>query len=175
MCIGLRCCRRGGKNQVDRENAMKQRTRLTTLHHAPASVLYHSSARALALCKRVPYESYLLVLTEHSLQHDSTFLNVVLRFPLSHPFRYFFPCLEKILNWDAWDGMHFSRNGITECIRMGMGSKTSSKASMGGTVEESERLHCVITEKDAAITALQVRCRFLIARCHKLVFIRRPM
>ncbi len=43
--------------------------------------------------------------------------------------------------------------------RMGLGSKTSSKASMGGGAggaEENERLHCVITEKDAAITALQV-------------------
>lgn len=41
---------------------------------------------------------------------------------------------------------------------MGLGSKTSSKASMGGAgAEENERLHCVITEKDAAITALQVR------------------
>ncbi|CBN75573.1 conserved unknown protein [Ectocarpus siliculosus] len=40
--------------------------------------------------------------------------------------------------------------------RMGLGSKTSSKASMGGAgAEENERLHCVITEKDAAITALQ--------------------
>ncbi|CAM9268465.1 unnamed protein product [Pylaiella littoralis] len=40
--------------------------------------------------------------------------------------------------------------------RMGLGSKTSSKASMGvGGAEENERLHCVITEKDAAITALQ--------------------
>lgn len=39
---------------------------------------------------------------------------------------------------------------------MGMGSKTSSKASLGGLAEENERLHCVITEKDAAITALQV-------------------
>lgn len=41
---------------------------------------------------------------------------------------------------------------------MGLGSKTSSKASMGGSggAEENERLHCVITEKDAAITALQV-------------------
>eukprot|EP00903_Cladosiphon_okamuranus_P015625 g14428.t2 len=41
--------------------------------------------------------------------------------------------------------------------RTGLGSKTSSKASMGGSggAEETERLHCVITEKDAAITALQ--------------------
>lgn len=38
-----------------------------------------------------------------------------------------------------------------------MGSKTSSRASLGAGAEENERLHCVITEKDAAITALQVR------------------
>lgn len=44
---------------------------------------------------------------------------------------------------------------------MGLGSKTSSKASMGvGGAEENERLHCVITEKDAAITALQVHTYF---------------
>lgn len=47
---------------------------------------------------------------------------------------------------------------------MGLGSKTSSKASMGGAgAEENERLHCVITEKDAAITALQVCVYFNLA------------
>lgn len=37
-----------------------------------------------------------------------------------------------------------------------MGSKTSSRASLGGAAEENERLHRIITEKDGAITALQV-------------------
>lgn len=72
---------------------------------------------------------------------------------------------------------------VVSTIRMGLGSKTSSKASMGGGAggaEENERLHCVITEKDAAITALQVKgtksqlelasaCRVLVL--HRLITI----
>lgn len=40
-----------------------------------------------------------------------------------------------------------------------MGSKTSSRASLGGAAEENERLHRIITEKDGAITALQVSAK----------------
>lgn len=59
---------------------------------------------------------------------------------------------------------------VLTLYRMGLGSKTSSKGSMGpGGAEENERLHCVITEKDAAITALQVQYCCIMQRYMSIV------